>query len=94
MRESAETPARGAQSRRAGVLPYQAMLAMIEAGQIRADQDIPESQVQPASMDLRLGRTAYRVQGSFLPGPNAKVMEKIERFRMHEIDLAGGAVLE
>lgn len=94
MSESAETPARGSQGRRAGVLPYQAMLAMIEAGQIRADLEIPESQVQPASMDLRLGRTAYRVQGSFLPGPNATVMEKIERFRMHEVDLAGGAVLE
>jgi hypothetical protein len=39
MRESAETPARGAQSRRAGVLPYQAMLAMIEAGQIERQGD-------------------------------------------------------
>lgn len=94
MSEKAETPVKGAQGRRAGVLPYQAMLAMIEAGQIRADLEIPESQVQPASMDLRLGRTAYRVRGSFLPGPNSTVMKKIERFRMHEIDLAGGAALE
>ena len=77
-----------------GVLPYQAMLALIEDGQIAAARKIPEAQVQPASMDLRLGRTAYRVRGSFLPGPNATVMEKIERFRMHEIDLRGGAVLE
>jgi dCTP deaminase len=94
MTEKPEIPARGAQGRRAGVLPYQAMLAMIAAGQIRADVKIPEDQVQPASMDLRLGRTAYRVRGSFLPGPKTTVMEKIERFRMHEIDLAGGAALE
>jgi len=94
MTEKIATPARGSQGRRSGVLPYQAMLAMIEAGQIRADLEIPESQIQPASMDLRLGRTAFRVRGSFLPGPNAAVMEKIERFRMHQIDLAGGAVLE
>ena len=94
MSERVETPGKGAPRRRAGVLPYQAMLAMIEAGQIRAETKIPESQVQPASMDLRLGRVAYRVRGSFLPGPNSTVMEKIERFRMHEIDLSGGAVLE
>ena len=90
----AEAPAGGTQRRRAGVLPYQAILAMIEAGQIRADLEIPGNQVQPASLDLRLGRTAYRVRGSFLPGPNATVMDKIARFRMHEIDLSGGAALE
>ena len=94
MSKRVETTARGARSRRAGVLPYQAILVMIEAGQIRASLEIPEGQVQPASMDLRLGATAYRVRGSFLPGPNATVMDKIERFRMHEIDLSGGAVLE
>ncbi len=77
-----------------GVLPYQEMRALIADGQITATQEIPEAQIQPASMDLRLGRTAYRVRGSFLPGPNATVMEKIERFCMHEIDLADGAVLE
>ena len=80
--------------RSSGVLPYQAMLALIAEGQISAAREIPESHVQPASMDLRLGPTAYRLRGSFLPGPNATVMEKIDRFRMHEIDLAGGAVLE
>ena len=80
--------------RTSGVLPYQAMLALVAEGQIVAEREIPEAQVQPASMDLRLGRTAYRVRGSFLPGPNAAVMEKIERFCMHEIDLSEGAVLE
>ena len=92
--EKVVAPAKGVAARRTGVLPWQAMLAMIEAGQIRADVEIPESQVQPASMDLRLGRTAYRVRGSFLPGPKSTVMEKIERFRMHQIDLSEGAVLE
>jgi dCTP deaminase len=80
--------------RASGVLPYQAMLELIAEGQIAAAREIPEAQVQPASMDLRLGATAYRVRGSFLPGPNATVMEKIERFCMHEIDLSEGAVLE
>jgi len=94
MTEKPEALAKGSRGRRTGVLPYQAMLAMIEAGQIAAELEIPESQVQPASMDLRLGPVAYRVRGSFLPGPHASVMEKIDRYRMHEIDLAGGAGLE
>jgi len=77
-----------------GVLPYQALLALVADGRILAPQEIPDAQVQPASMDLRLGPTAYRLRGSFLPGPDATVMEKIDRFRMHEIDLSHGAVLE
>jgi len=80
--------------RASGVLPCQALRALIAEGQIMASREIPEAQVQPASMDLRLGPTAYRVRGSFLPGPNATVMEKIDRFCMHEIDLSKGAVLE
>ena len=50
--------------------------------------------IQPASLDLRLGQVAYRVQASFLPGPAASVEEKIDTLGMHEIDLEGGAVLE
>lgn len=81
-------------SRRSGVLPYQALRALIAEGQISAPEEIGEAQIQPASMDLRLGRVAYRVRGSFLPGRNATVMDKIARFGMHEIDLGQGAVLE
>ncbi len=87
-------PDRATARRGVGVLPFQAMKALIADGQIRAATAIPEAQIQPASMDLRLGPVAYRVRGSFLPGPNATVMEKIERFRMHAIDLSEGAVLE
>jgi dCTP deaminase len=66
----------------------------VRAGEIGAAVPIGDDQVQPASLDLRLGTTAYRVQASFLPGPNATVAEKIRQFEMHQIDLAGGAVLE
>lgn len=88
--ETAAAPAR----RRSGVLPDRALKALIDGGGIAAEHPIADAQIQPASIDLRLGKVAYRVRGSFLPGPNATVMEKIERFRMHEIDLSGGAVLE
>jgi dCTP deaminase len=53
-----------------------------------------EGQVQPASIDLRLGPVAYRVRASFLPGPAATVAEKMQSVFMHEIDLTNGAVLE
>jgi dCTP deaminase len=57
---------------------------------------IEPEQVQPASLDLRLGRTAYRVRASFLPGPNATVMDKIRQLEGYPIDLGAqdGAVLE
>lgn len=51
-------------------------------------------QVQPASLDLRLGTKAFRVRSSFLPGPGRTVSERIEDLKLHEIDLTQGAVLE
>ncbi|WP_371685648.1 2'-deoxycytidine 5'-triphosphate deaminase domain-containing protein [Brucella sp. 10RB9215] len=51
-------------------------------------------QIQPASLDLRLGAKAYRVRASFMPGPGTPVIDKLERLKLHEIDLTAGAVLE
>ncbi len=51
-------------------------------------------QVQPASLDLRLGAKAYRVRASFLPGPSYLVQSKLDRLKLHEIDLADHAVME
>ena len=50
-------------------------------------------QIQPASLDLRLGDTAYRVRASFLPR-HTTVAERIEQLKLHEIALGDGAVLE
>lgn len=76
-----------------GILPYQSYLDFVKSGRIAADLPFAENQVQPASIDLRLGPVAYRVQASFLPG-NQPVMRKIEQLKMHELDLTQGAVLE
>ncbi|MDB4099809.1 2'-deoxycytidine 5'-triphosphate deaminase [Amylibacter sp.] len=51
-------------------------------------------QVQPASLDLRLGKKAYRVRASFLAGSKNSVADRLSNFKMHEIDLRNGAVLE
>lgn len=77
-----------------GVLPSQAIKAMVADGQITATEPIFKGQVQPASLDLRLGTKAYRVRASFLTGNAKTVQSRLQEFQMHEIDLAGGAVLE
>ena len=77
-----------------GVLSDRQMTAMIAAGQITAAAPIAEGQIQPASLDLRLGQTAYRVRASFLAGKGNTVAERLTLFEMHKIDLSQGAVLE
>jgi len=80
--------------RTTGTLPSQTLHRMIDAGQIAADAPIEAGQVQPASLDLRLGAVANRVLASFLPGTAMTVADKLEHMAMHALDLAQGAVLE
>ncbi|MBV9549805.1 MAG: 2'-deoxycytidine 5'-triphosphate deaminase [Alphaproteobacteria bacterium] len=61
---------------------------------IVAAEEIDEAQIQPASLDLRLGRFAYRVRASFLPGVGTTVEKKLHSVTMHKIDISDGAVLE
>jgi dCTP deaminase len=75
------------------VVPAQGIVAMNAAGQVTAALPFAPDQVQPASLDLRLGTEAYRVRASFLPGP-APLAERLSDFEMHRIDLRPGAVLE
>lgn len=82
-----------------GVLPLQHIRALIGAGQIRADPSVEPGQLQPASLDLRLGTTAYRVRASFLAGAGVEgagrtVAARLRELEMHRIDLTQGAVLE
>ncbi|MES2846311.1 MAG: 2'-deoxycytidine 5'-triphosphate deaminase [Pseudomonadota bacterium] len=77
-----------------GVLPAQALRALIASGGITADPAITPAQVQPASLDLRLGTVAYRVRASFLTGHGRTVAQRLDEFGMHKVDLTDGAVLE
>ena len=81
-------------ARTTGILPSQVLREMIARGDITAPAAIAEAQIQPASIDLRLGSKAFRVPASFLPGRDATVAEKLADLSMHEIDLRDGAVLE
>ena len=81
-----------------GILPAHGIRNMIRDQQIWAvngqKSGVLEDQIQPASLDLRLGDTAYRIRASFLPGVSGQVMQKLEMLAFHKIDLTDGAVLE
>jgi len=77
-----------------GILPVQEIREMIAGDAISAAAPMTAAQMQPASIDLRLGHRAWRVQSSFLPGSGMRVEDKLGRLAMHQIDLTGGAVLE
>ena len=77
-----------------GVLPAQSLRGLIASGAITASPAITPEQIQPASLDLRLGSVAYRVRASFLIGKHRKAADRIAEFEMHRIDLTQGAVLE
>ena len=77
-----------------GILPSQAIEALIEAGQVQLPEGLLPKQLQPASLDLRLGPVAYRVRASFLPRRGEKVTAKLDDLQLHTISLSQGAVLE
>jgi dCTP deaminase len=79
---------------KSGILPAQNIRELIERGHIESDQRIEDGQIQPASLDLRLGPVAYRVQASFLPGKSATVMDRINALQMARVNLTKPAVLE
>ncbi|WP_369060548.1 2'-deoxycytidine 5'-triphosphate deaminase [Caulobacter sp. 73W] len=77
----------------AGILPCQSIEDLIAREAITSLTAFNSNQVQPASLDLRLGVRAWRVRASFLPRGRT-VMERLDDVKMHELDLAAGAVLE
>ena len=78
-----------------GILPSHVLRRLLDQGrEITASEPFAQGQIQPASIDLRLGPVAYRVRASFLPGPCATVEEKLRTVFMHDVDLREGAVLE
>ncbi len=77
-----------------GVLPDAALRRLIAGGVIAAQVPLLDEQVQPASLDLRLGPFAWRVRASFLPGKGRRVEDRLDGLAMHRMSLDQGAVLE
>jgi len=82
------------QTHAVGVLPAHGITNMVREKQIWASGGILDDQIQPASLDLRLGEVAYRIRASFLPGDKGAVQDKLEQLAYHRVDLKNGAVLE
>jgi dCTP deaminase len=77
----------------AGILPCQSIQALVAQEAITSLTAFDADQIQPASLDLRLGERAWRVRASFLPG-GRRVLERVPDVAMHQLDLTRGAVLE
>ena len=77
-----------------GILSSKQIAHAIEHGVINLASPPLDGQIQPASLDLRLGKRVWRIRASFLPGHGVSVAEKLETIAMHEIDLTRDAVLE
>lgn len=77
-----------------GILSDTLILELAKDRQITASAPFLEGQVQPASLDLRLGTRCFRVRASFLPGIERTVSQCLTHTALHEIDLTQGAVLE
>ena len=76
-----------------GILPDRMIERLAADGAILPAYDFAPDQIQPASLDLRLGEVAYRVRASFLPG-STTVAQRIDELKLHEFSLTDGAVLE
>ncbi len=77
-----------------GLLPRQRIKALVRRKMIQSSIEIEDAQVQPASLDLRLGTKAYRVPASFLPGKAKTVEEQLSELEYDEVNLETGTVLE
>jgi len=79
-----------------GVLAAKDIRVLIEAGAITSGiHEIDRGQIQPASLDLTLGRRAWRVRASFLPSRSRTVAARLDDgLMMQPMDLSEGAVFE
>ncbi len=89
-----ELPAPENVERTTGILPSQTIQELIDGGRVAGSPPITPEQIQPASLDLRLGDIAHRVRASFLPGLNSTVEAKINDLRMTRVDLTSASVFE
>eukprot|EP00913_Durusdinium_trenchii_P026961 g25296.t1 len=81
-------------ARETGILADRAIADLFEQGRLVSERELDRDQIQPASLDLRLGAKAFRVRASFMPGPQSLVADKLDRLKLHVVDLSEGAVLE
>jgi len=79
-----------------GVMSVQQIKNAIDQGYVSSDRPIEPVQLQPSSLDLRLGTQAYRVRAGFLPGPKSTVLDCLEQQEddVVELDLSSPQIFE
>jgi dCTP deaminase len=78
-----------------GIVPGQGLVEALREGWITSEKyRIPDSSIQPASMDLRLGASAWALRCSFLPDSGSTVMDRVHELAQEELDIRDGAQLE
>ena len=76
-----------------GYLPHQLISVLYCLEMIRTKTLLDNNQIQPVSLDLRLGCIAYRIQSSFLP-ENESVESKLKELQLYSVDIKEGGILE
>jgi dCTP deaminase len=79
---------------RDGIQSARTIAELTNAGKILPATPYAPDQIQPASLDLRLGARVWRVRASFLPGPTQTVLDRLEYLVLHEMDLTKPVLLE
>jgi len=79
---------------RGGVLPRQSLKELLAGEVIGSQWTFQDSQLQPASLDLRLGERGYRIRSSFLPDARKSITDKLPDFAMYDLDLRDPCILE
>ena len=80
--------------RTSGAVPCQIIEQFLEGGQIRAQLPVPPGNVQPSSLDLRLGTRGYEVKATFLPREGESIQEALKHYRVATLDLSSSVRLE
>ena len=79
--------------RTTGILPAQKIQQLIDVGSITSEANVDDEQIQPASLDLRLGAVAYEITASFLPRATSTVLQRVSELVRETIDLTVPTVL-
>ncbi|MDO5295027.1 MAG: 2'-deoxycytidine 5'-triphosphate deaminase [bacterium] len=77
-----------------GAIPCQLIKNYIQQGLISAASPIPDHNIQPASLDLRLGEKAWAVKATFLPKPEETIETALQRYATSALDLSQPTVFD
>jgi dCTP deaminase len=80
--------------KRSGAIPSQIIQQFLESGHIRCQQPVPDGNLQPSSLDLRLGPVAHQVRATFLPRRGESIEDALRLYQVGRLDLSQPTVLQ